>query len=37
VPQIYIDGEYVGGYTDLESYFAMGTGTDDDECKACEG
>lgn len=25
VPQIILDGEYVGGYTDLQKYFNQGT------------
>ena len=40
VPQIYIEGEYVGGYDDLMEYFnkPIITETDaDDECRACEG
>tara|TARA_R110002153_G_scaffold53671_1_gene149457 strand:+ start:496 stop:2496 length:2001 start_codon:yes stop_codon:yes gene_type:complete len=40
VPQIYLGGEYVGGYEELMAHFAGeegGISTDDDECKACEG
>jgi len=38
VPQVYIAGEYVGGYNELMEFLnkpiEMG---DDDECTACEG
>ena len=39
VPQIYIEGEYVGGYEDLMEYLnqPLETNEDDDECRACEG
>jgi ribonucleoside-diphosphate reductase alpha chain len=38
VPQIYIEGEYVGGYDELMEYFNKPLeATEDDECKACEG
>ena len=38
VPQIYIEGEYVGGYDELMEYFNKPLETtEDDECKACEG
>jgi ribonucleoside-diphosphate reductase alpha chain len=39
VPQIYIEGEYVGGYEDLMEYLnkPIETSEDDDECIACSG
>jgi len=40
VPQIYIDGVYVGGYQDLVAKLnsaELGENDDDDTCKACEG
>jgi len=39
VPQIYIEGEYVGGYDELMVHFNQGENNidDGDECKACEG
>ena len=38
VPQIYIEGEYVGGYDELMEYFNKPLETtEDDECRACEG
>lgn len=38
VPQIYVEGEYVGGYDELMEYFNKPLETqEDDECKACEG
>jgi ribonucleoside-diphosphate reductase alpha chain len=38
VPQIYIEGEYVGGYDDLMVYLdANGDAEESDECRACEG
>ena len=38
VPQIYIEGEYVGGYEELMEYLNKPIETDeDDECRACEG
>lgn len=38
VPQIYIEGEYVGGYDELMEYFNRPLETnDDEECRACEG
>jgi glutaredoxin len=38
VPQIYIEGEYVGGYDELMTYLDANSDTDDgEECKACEG
>ena len=36
VPQIYIEGQYVGGYTEMMEYFNRST-EEDDECTACEG
>ena len=41
VPQIYIDGKYIGGYEDLmmtlsDGGFEAGN-SEDDECRACEG
>jgi ribonucleotide reductase alpha subunit len=41
VPQIYLQGEYIGGYDDLLEHFSTPTeavGNDEDnECRACEG
>jgi len=38
VPQIYIEGEYVGGYEDLMEYLNKPIeASEDDECRACEG
>jgi len=39
VPQIYLDGEYIGGYDDLMKHFSQSTDTveESDECRACEG
>lgn len=41
VPQIYLQGEYIGGYDDLLEHFSAPTealGNDEDnECRACEG
>jgi ribonucleoside-diphosphate reductase alpha chain len=38
VPQIYIEGEYVGGYEELMEYLNKPIETnEDDECRACEG
>ena len=38
VPQIYIEGEYVGGYDELMTYLDANSDTEDgEECKACEG
>jgi len=39
VPQIYIAGEYIGGYQELEKYFNTKTITqeDDDDCLNCQG
>jgi glutaredoxin-related protein len=38
VPQIWIDGEYIGEYTDLAGHFDNAdTGAEYKECAACEG
>jgi len=38
VPQIYIQGEYVGGYDDLMEHLNQDYETEDgEECRACEG
>lgn len=38
VPQIYIEGEYVGGYDELMLYLNKTVETnEDEECRACEG
>ena len=38
VPQIYIEGEYIGGYDELMEHFNKPLETtEDDECRACEG
>jgi len=38
VPQVYISGEYVGGYEELMDFLNKPTETkEDDECRACEG
>jgi glutaredoxin len=39
VPQIYLHGQYVGGYDDLVAFFNNeGVSlTEGDECRACEG
>ena len=41
VPQIYIDGRYVGGYDDLIKELSTGDSApesgEDNECRACEG
>lgn len=38
VPQIYIQGEYIGGYEELMAHLSKPMGNDnDDECRACEG
>ena len=37
VPQIYLEGEYVGGYEEMMSYFNSSFQQDNDECTACEG
>ena len=39
VPQIYLEGNYIGGYDDLMAHFneAVVSDGDDEECRACEG
>ena len=37
VPQIYLQGEYVGGYDELMELFDKTETEDSEECKACEG
>ena len=38
VPQIYLQGEYVGGYDELMEYFNKSIETEEgEECRACEG
>ena len=38
VPQIYLEGEYVGGYEELMEYLNKDYETEDgEECRACEG
>jgi len=37
VPQIYIEGEYVGGYDDLMKKLDMTNANQSEECRACEG
>jgi ribonucleoside-diphosphate reductase alpha chain len=39
VPQIYIEGKYVGGWEELQAYFnkTVIDNDEDDECRACEG
>lgn len=38
VPQIYLEGEYVGGYDELMEYFNKSIKTEEgEECRACEG
>lgn len=36
VPQIYLEGEYIGGYDEFMAHINKGH-DDDDECRACEG
>jgi len=36
VPQIYIEGEYIGGFTQMMKYFENEI-ENGDECAACEG
>ena len=36
VPQIYIEGQYVGGFQEMMEYFNNQI-VEDDECTACEG
>ena len=38
VPQIYVEGEYVGGYDELMNYLNQDYETEEgEECRACEG
>ena len=37
VPQIYIEGEYVGGYQELMSFLNNTKVEESEECRACEG
>jgi glutaredoxin len=37
VPQIYLDGEYIGGYDDLMSVLNNTNAQESEECRACEG
>jgi ribonucleoside-diphosphate reductase alpha chain len=39
VPQIYLEGTYIGGYDDLMAHFneAVVSDGEDEECRACEG
>jgi glutaredoxin len=40
LPQIYLDGEYIGGFDKLYAHFQTLTNAveaEDNECKACEG
>ncbi len=38
VPQIYLKGEYIGGFTELSNHLQnQTTNTESDECLACEG
>ena len=37
VPQIYLEGTYVGGYTELMNVLNNTSNSDDNECLACEG
>lgn len=37
VPQIYIEGQYVGGYDELMAYLSKPITTETEECRACEG
>lgn len=38
VPQIYVEGKYVGGYNELMQFLEQPINLeDDDECRACEG
>ena len=37
VPQIYIEGQYVGGYDELMIHFNGANAQESDECRACEG
>jgi ribonucleoside-diphosphate reductase alpha chain len=37
VPQIYVEGKYVGGFTDLQAYFKDQPSAESDECLSCQG
>jgi len=37
VPQIYLEGDYVGGYNELMNVLNNTSNSDDNECFACEG
>ena len=39
VPQIYIEGQYVGGWDELQNFMnkTVVESSEDDECRACEG
>jgi len=40
LPQVYLSGEYIGGFNELYNHLrdsGSGTVTEDNECKACEG
>lgn len=37
VPQIYVQGEYIGGYDDFMLWLEKPVEQDDDECLACQG
>ena len=37
VPQIYLQGEYVGGYEELMELFDKTEIEESEDCKACEG
>ena len=37
VPQIYIEGQYVGGYDELMIHFNGANAQESEECRACEG
>ena len=37
VPQVYIEGEYVGGYDEMMAHFNKPINIETEECRACEG
>ena len=37
VPQIYLEGNYIGGYDELMAFLNTPLETESDECRACEG
>lgn len=37
VPQIYIEGQYVGGYDEMMAHFNQPINIETEECRACEG